>query len=138
MSHTAPLLHFTLAPPLTVDNILTAVQGVAWRSLGEKLFFKNEGYLDEIEQQYQSDGKRLDALIEHWLQGEGYDEPSWRALIYNLDYAEESRITDTIRHYAEPVSGESCVTITLFNDVNLSSASFSVYSQIHSFTHSLC
>ena len=89
---------------------------------------KPSSYLDEIEGQYQSDDERLRALIEHWLQGEGEEEPSWRALIYNLDLAKESRIAGTIRHFAEPVSGELCDTITLFNDVNLSSASFSVYS----------
>ena len=73
---------------------------------------KPSSYLDEIEQQCQSDGERLHALIEHWLQGEGDEEPSWRALIYNLDWAEESSIAGTIRHYAEPVSGELCDTIT--------------------------
>ena len=112
MSHTASLLFSTLAPPLTVDNILTAVQGVAWRSLGNKLFSENKGYLDEIEGLYQSDGERLHALIDHWLQGEGDEKPSWRALIYNPDWAEESRIADIIRHYAKPVSSELCDTVT--------------------------
>ena len=98
-----------------MENILTAVQGVAWKSLGEWLFSRNKGYLNEIERQYSSDDERLHALIDHWLQGEGDEEPSWRALIYNLDWAEESRIADTIQHFAEPVSGGSCDTITLFN-----------------------
>ena len=75
---------------------------------------KPSSYLDEIEDQYQSDDERLHALIDHWLQGEGDEEPSWRALIYNLDWAKESRIADTIRHFAEPVSGELSDTITLF------------------------
>ena len=110
MSYTVPLLLSSLAPPLTVDNILTAVQGVEWRNLGEQLFCNKLSYLDKIERQYQSDDERLHALIDHWLQGEGEDEPSWRALIYNLDYAGESRIADTIRHFAEPVSGELYLT----------------------------
>ena len=128
MSYTVPLLLSTLAPPLTVENILTAVQGVAWRSLGKWLFLKKWSYLDEIEGQYQSDDECLHTLIDHWLQGEGDEEPSWRVLIYNLDFAKENRIADTIRHFAEPVSGESCDTITLLNNVNLYSTSFSVYS----------
>ena len=109
-----------------MDNILTAVQGVAWRSLGEYLFSENEDYLHEIEGQYSSDDECLHALIDHWLQGEGAEEPSWRALIFNLDYAEESRIVDTIRHFAEPVSGELSDTITLVL-ISLSGTSFSVY-----------
>ena len=116
------------SPVLTVENILTAVQGVAWRSLGEQLFFnKPSSYLDEIEGQYQSDDERLRALIDHWLQGEGAEEPSWRALILNLDWAKESRIAKKIRHFAEPVSGELSDTITLLL-ISLSGASFSVYS----------
>ena len=102
------------------------MQGVAWRSLGEKLFSENKDYLDEIEGQYSSNDERLHALIDHWLQGEGDEEPSWRALIYNLDWAEESRIADTIRHFAEPVSGELSDTITLVL-ISLSGTSFSVY-----------
>ena len=125
MSYTVPLLLSTLVPALTVENILTAVQGVAWRSLGGNLFSNKRSYLDEIEGQYQSDDERLRALIDHWLQGEGYEEPSWRALIYNLDYAKESRIADTIRHFAEPVSGELSDTITLVL-ISLSGTSFSV------------
>ena len=87
---------------------MIAVQGVPWRSLGKWLFSNNQsGYLDEIEGQYQSDDERLHALIDHWLQGEGDEEPSWRALILNLEYAWESRISQKIQHFAEPVSGES-------------------------------
>ena len=121
----SPLLS-TLAPPLMVENILTAVQGVAWRSLGKWLFSNKRSYLDEIEGQYQSDDERLRALIDHWLQGEGAEEPSWRALIYNLDWAKESRIAKKIQHFAEPVSGELSDTITLVL-ISLSGTSFSVY-----------
>ena len=90
------------------------------------LFSENKDYLHEIEGQYSSDDERLHALIDHWLQGEGEDEPSWRALIYNLDWAKESRIADTIQHFAEPVSGELSDTITLVL-ISLSGTSFSVY-----------
>ena len=127
MSYTAPLLLSTLAPPpLTVENILTAVQGVAWRNLGWWLFSGNEDYLDEIEGQYKSDDERLHALIDHWLQGEGFDEPSWRALIINLDWAKETKIAEKIQHFAEPVSGELSDTVTLVL-ISLSGTSFSVY-----------
>ena len=106
-----------------MDTVLTAVQGVNWRRLGERLLpseYKIESdqliypKVDEIEQLYQSDGDRLRALIECWIQGDGKDEqPSWRRIIYALDCANETRIADNIRHFAEPVSGKSCDSISV-------------------------
>ena len=116
----------TLAPSLTIENILTSVQGVAWRKLGKKLtpadcspFYLTYPKLDEIAQQHQSDDSRLHAVIECWLQGEGRDkEPSWRALIWVLDDATETTATaDTIRHFAEPLPGKSCDSITFLYSV---------------------
>ena len=118
----------TLAPPLTIENILTAVQGVAWRKLGERLTLADYNLeseqltypkLDEIAQQHQSDDSRLHAVIECWLQGEGLDkEPSWRALILRLDDATEtSAAADTIRHFAEPLPGQSCDSLTFLYSV---------------------
>ena len=126
VSHCPPLS--TLAPPLTVENILTAVQGVAWRKLGEKLIRGDYNFeshqsdypkLDEIAQQHQSDDSRLRAVIECWLQGERRDkEPSWRRIIWALDDATETRpLANTIRQFAEPVPGESCDSITLLYSV---------------------
>ena len=126
-SHSPSLLS-TLAPPLTVENILTAVQGVAWRKLGERLIRGNYNRqsspfeypkLDEIAQQHQSDDSRLCAVIECWLQGEGRDkEPSWRALIWRLNNATETTaVADNIRHFAEPLPGESCDSITFLYSV---------------------
>ena len=113
----------TTAPPLTVENILTAVQGVAWRKLGKELIGgdynlqshqRDYPKLDEIEKQHQSDDSRLHAVIECWLQGEGKDnEPSWRKIIWTLDDANETRATaNTIRHFAEPLPGKSRDSIT--------------------------
>ena len=135
--HTAPppppsSLLYTSAPPLTVENIQTAMQGVAWRELGEKLvpgvlihgnysggFRFNYPKLDEIAQQHQSDDSRLRAVIECWLQGEGRnEEPSWRALIMTLDGATETTAAaDNIRHFTEPLPGESCDSITFLCSV---------------------
>ena len=116
----------TLAPPLTVENILTAVLGVAWRKLGEGLIGADYHSvpptylkLDEIAQQHQSDDSCLRAVIECWLQGEGVDkEPSWRRIIWALDGATETRpIANTIRHFAEPLPGELCDSITFLYSV---------------------
>ena len=103
-----------------MDNVLTAVQGVPWRFLGEVLLTvayyprdkdiskEASKLLNEIEQQYHSDDDRLHAVVETWVQGGWLDkEPSWRCLIWRSDW-EELSIADKIRNYAEPVLGESC------------------------------
>ena len=109
------------------------MQGVAWRELGERLVpgtvsggqFRHPNStlsdyrmtypkLDEIERQHRSDDSRLRAVIECWLEGEGLDtEPSWRALIWRLDCANETiAVADSIRYLAEPLPGKSCDSIT--------------------------
>ena len=99
------------------------MHGVSWRRLGERLIggdYNDESLqfdypkLDEIERQHQSDDSRLRAVIECWLLGEGLDkEPSWRALIRNLDWGNETRAAaNHIRHFAEPLPGKSCDSIT--------------------------
>ena len=106
------------------------MQGVAWRKLGEGLIrgnynLKSHQYdypkLDEIAQQYQSDDSHLRAVIECWLQGEGLDEePSWRRIIWALDGATETTAAaDPIQHFAEPLPGKSCDSITLLYSVEV-------------------
>ena len=124
-----PPLLSTLAPPCTVENILKAVQGVAWRKLGKTLIeygvYNTESAqfdypkLDEIERQHQSDDSRFHAVIECWLKGEEKDEePSWRRIILVLDWENETRAAaDSIRHLAEPLSGKSCGSITFLYSV---------------------
>ena len=102
---------------------MKAVQGVAWRKLGEGLIggvYNTESHqleypkLDEIERQHQSDDSRLRAVIECWLQGDGVGrELSWRALIWRLDWGDATRaVADRVRHLAEPLPGKSCDSIT--------------------------
>ena len=121
---TPPSSPFTLAPPLTVENILTAVQGVvAWKKLGKRLIYHVSPLriypkLDEIERQHQSDDSRLHAVIECWLQGGKVGgEPSWRRIIWALDDTNETKAADSIRHFAEPLPGKSCDSITFLYSV---------------------
>ena len=115
ISHCSPSLS-TSAPPLTVDNVLTAVQGVHWRTLGEVLLpvqiIGGDLYyhtLDKIEEQHLSSDDRLHAVVTTWVQGHGLDkEPSWRRLIWNLDHMKMTSYADNIRHFAEAVLGKSC------------------------------
>ena len=105
------------------------MQGVAWRKLGKTLIeygvYNTESAqfdypkLDEIERQHQSDDNRLRAVIECWLEGDvvGW-EPSWRALIWTLDWGDTTRaVADMVRHHAEPLPGKSCDSITFLYSV---------------------
>ena len=73
----------------------------------------------EIDRQHQSDDSCLRAVIECWLQGEGLyeEEPSWRRIIWALDHANETRAADNTRHFAEPLPGKSCDSITFLYSV---------------------
>ena len=124
ISHCSPSLS-TSAPPLTVDNVLTVVQGVHWRTLGEALFCTRynifdhkpvgaESKLEEIQHQHWSDADRLHTVVNTWVKGRGYDkETSWRHLLHRLDKGSMTEIADKIRHFAEPVPGKSCDSISV-------------------------
>ena len=106
-----------------MDTVLTAVQGVNWRALGESLLkseYNHESLqmiypkVDQIERLHQSDGDRLHAVVECWMQGEGkHKEPSWRTIIWELDDANETITAENIRNYAEPVQGKSYHSISV-------------------------
>ena len=120
ISHCSPSLS-TSAPPLTVDNVLTAVQGVDWWTLGERLLplefiglKVSYPTLEKIGEQHLSSDDRLHAVVTTWVQGGGLDkEPSWRRLIWNLDHIKMTIYADNIRHFAEPVLGKSCDSISI-------------------------
>ena len=85
------------APPLTVDNIMKAVEGVKnWRVLANWLGVPG--------------GSSLKNMMEGFLRGGGRFKPSWRAFIFALDGAEETHLANRIRSYGEPVQGV-CVCV---------------------------
>ena len=105
-------------PPLTLENVLKAVERVRnWerlcgaRGLGVNTF--------DIQRQHESDEAFLKAVVEKFLLGEGYYQPSWRRVIYSLDLVDESHLADQIRSYGEPVQGESTCTCVYLKVVTL-------------------
>ena len=104
------------APPLTVDNVLDAVQGVHWKTLGEALllsvtqiFLDDKELLDKIKR---SDDDRLHAVVKTWVQGDGVDKKtSWRHLVWRLDHGDMTESADKFRHFAELLLGKSCDSI---------------------------
>ena len=95
-----------------MDTVLTAVQGVNWRTFGKKLILNSD--VDKIEKLHESDDDRLRDVLEHWMQDGGrHKEPSWRSIVWGLDGANETRTADSVRHFAEPVQGKSCHSISV-------------------------
>ena len=91
----------TTAPKLTVDGALRVVEGVQnWRRLGWRLWIPTSK-LDDIRQLSPSERKK--AVVTYWMENDPF--PSWRQLLWALDMMEEKAIADSIRHYAEPLTG---------------------------------
>ena len=58
--------------------------------------------LDAIQRQHDSDEARLKAVMEAFLLGEGYYQPSWRSVIHALHRADESHLAEKIKTNVEP------------------------------------
>ena len=83
------------APPLTVDNIMKAVEGVKdWEELA--LWLTGDSNLKDA--------------VEQFLKGQGLYQPSWRAIVFVLDMMGETAVPNCIKSYGEPVQG-MCVCV---------------------------
>ena len=94
------------APPLTVNNIVKAVEEVKnWN----KFIYHLRGYY------IPTDVTCLKNIVHQFIQGKDHYQPSWRRVIYALDEANEIHVADQIRHYGEPVQGVcTCVCVCKF------------------------
>ena len=87
---------FSPAPPLTVGNTLKALEGVEdWGEVASWLGTYSSS---------------LKEAVELFLQGRCRYQPSWRAVIFALDGAEETPVASRIRSYGEPVQGRYTYT----------------------------
>ena len=92
------LYALSLAPPLTVENILRALEGVEdWEVVAEWLSTSIVS-------------SSLKDAVERFLQGRSDFQPSWRAVIFALDGAGETPVASRIRSYGEPVQGRYTYT----------------------------
>ena len=67
--------------------------------------------LDAIQDQHVSDEACLKAVVEAFLLGGGYYQPSWRSVIHALYEAGESHLAKKIKTNAEPHQGECEIVI---------------------------
>ena len=99
---------------LTLDNIFEVVKTVrlSWRELARVLLGWNDNIsddrkkLDAIERQHVFDDTRVKAVVKLFLLGEGFYQPSWRRLIHQLYWAQQSHMAEKIKANAEPHQGE--------------------------------
>ena len=72
------------------------------RGLGYQLFIP-KSKRDEIREKFKDEMEQKKQLILYWLNTD--PSASWRTLIHRLDALEETKLADSIRSYAEPLTG---------------------------------
>ena len=93
--------------PLTPSNVMREVREVGdwWEEygLGAWLYIP-PSKREDIKQKFPDEMEQKKQLISHWI----YTDPlaSWRRLIRALDVMEETKMADSIRSYAEPLTGK--------------------------------
>ena len=94
----------------TTMNVLRAVREVESTNdlrdygLGDRLRVPNSKRR-EIASQFSSVPQQRKALINYFIDHDPV--ASWRAVIVALEYMEEKRVADELRHLAEPVTGRA-------------------------------
>ena len=98
-----------------MDEVLKAVAGVNWRTLGKWLIGEEiepqiirYTNLDRIRDKYKSDEARLRAVVEKFV---AKTDRSWRRVVCALLYAKEIGRAQQISSYAEPPQGMYCVVL---------------------------
>ena len=95
----------TAVPRLTATNVVQKLKGMGgWWRLSRELGI-SDSTLGDMDQQHSDYRGRMEALIGHWLKIDPY--PSWRRLIIALNRAGHHQTADSIRQYAEPLTGMS-------------------------------
>ena len=92
--------------PLTPSNVMREVREVEdwWGEggLGRYLFVP-ESKREEIRQKFPDEMEQKKQLITYWINTDPL--ASWRRLIWALDLMKDTTTADSIRSYAEPLTG---------------------------------
>ena len=95
--------------PLTPSNVMREVREVEdwWgeRGLGRFLLIP-QSKREEIRQKFPDEMEQKKQLITYWINTDPL--ASWRRLIVALDVMKETKTADSIRSYAEPLTGMYC------------------------------
>ncbi len=88
---------------------MAALKGLPWREAGLYILGIPGSKRDAIERECSTDEERLRVCVQYWLLRDPY--ASWRCIIRRLDWNEHSAIADTIRSYAEKLTGEVSIIV---------------------------
>lgn len=99
---------FVAVPPLSIDNIMAVLGGLAgkWDEVGDCLHVP-EAIRRAIKQENTEDEARFRAVLMYWILRDPV--ASWRKLMWQLRLSSDqnlNRAADSIRHYAEKLSGQ--------------------------------
>ena len=95
----------TLGVAVTPSNVLRAVREVKWWG-GEGLryyLYIPESKEEEIRQNFPDEMDQKKQSMTYWINTDPL--ASWRRLIKQLDWMEETKVADSIRSNAEPLTG---------------------------------
>ncbi len=87
---------------------MAALKGLPWREAGDILGIPNSK-CDAIVKECSTDEERLRVCVQYWLLRDPY--ASWRRIIWELDWHKHSAIADTIRSYADKLTGEVSIIV---------------------------
>ena len=104
------------AVEINAENVFKHIMHVSnkWMQLGPYLNI-SESKMDEIKKSNNSDDDCFVAVINEWQKG----SPSWRWLIFALDWIDETTTADGLKRFAEPVKGKVYSYLHLKLDVDL-------------------
>ena len=96
--------------PLTPSNVMREVREVEdwWGEVGLGHYLCiPESKREEIRQKFPDEMEQKKQLITYWINTNPL--ASWRRLIWALDMIKETKTADSIRSYAEPLTGMYCI-----------------------------
>ncbi len=88
---------------------MASIKRLPWRRAGRYILGIPSSKLDAIVKECSTDEERLRVCVQYWLLRDPY--ASWRRIIWRLDYYKYSAIADTIRSYAEKLTGEVSIIV---------------------------
>ena len=83
---------------------MAVLKRLSWRDVSNKILWIPDSKRDAIERECSTDEERLRVGVQYWLLRDPY--ASWRRIIWRLDDYKHRALADTIRSYAEKLTGE--------------------------------
>ena len=83
---------------------MAVLKRLSWEDFGRYIIDIPRSKVDAIERECSTDEERLRVGVQYWLLRDPY--ASWRRIILQLDWLKHRALADTIRSYAEKLTGE--------------------------------